>query len=67
MTEDPDYSLLDALALASGTDKSSAGHNYTKIYAKYFASLKDKPIKFLEIGIFQGNSVKMWEDYFSEA
>ncbi len=64
---DTDYIFLDALAVAAGTDKSSVCHNYTKIYAKYFAALEHKPIKFLEIGISQGNSVKLWEDYFSEA
>ncbi len=64
---DADYILLDALAVEAGTDKSSISHNYTKIYAKYFSAFKDKPIKFLEIGIFQGNSVKLWENYFSEA
>ena len=29
--------------------------------------LEDKPIKFLEIGIFEGASVKLWEEYFKNA
>ena len=58
------YAKLDALALKAGTDKSSAQHNYTKIYSRYFSPIKDKPLKFLEIGIYKGNSVKMWENYF---
>lgn len=58
------YAYLDGLALKAGTDKSSAFHNYTKVYAKYFDTLRDEKLKFLEIGIFHGNSVKLWESYF---
>ncbi len=61
------YRSLDELGLQCGTDKASSLHNYTKIYSRYFAPLKDKPIKFLEIGIYQGASVKMWESYFKQA
>ncbi|HEY5236715.1 MAG TPA: class I SAM-dependent methyltransferase [Rhabdochlamydiaceae bacterium] len=62
-----DYRYLDELALAAGADKASNYHNYTEIYARYFAPLKDKPIKFLEIGIYKGNSVRLWEEYFKNA
>lgn len=66
-----DYREMDNLALhfdsnrASG--KGSNWHNYTEIYSRYFAPLKDKPIKFFEIGIFEGNGVMMWEQYFKNA
>ncbi len=59
-----EYLYLDKLALEAGTDKSSNFHNYTEVYSELFASLRDKPIKFLEIGIYRGNSVKLWENYF---
>jgi len=62
-----DLGLLNRLALEFGTDKGPIGHNYTRIYAKYFAPLKQKPIRFLELGLFKGNSVKMWEKYFTHA
>ncbi len=62
-----DYRYLDELALAAGADKASNFHNYTEIYAKYFAPIKDQPIKFLEIGIYKGSSVKLWEEYFKNA
>ncbi|MBI3258641.1 MAG: class I SAM-dependent methyltransferase [Ignavibacteriae bacterium] len=62
-----EYQYLDALAVKAGADKGSFYHNYTDVYAKYFASLKEKPIKFLEIGIYQGASVKLWEEYFKNA
>ncbi len=62
-----DYTDLDKLALESGTDKSSAFHNYTEVYSRYFAKHKDESLKFLEIGVFKGSSVQMWEAYFSQA
>lgn len=62
-----EYRYLDDLALKAGADKASNYHNYTEIYARYFAPLKDKPIKFLEIGIWKGYSVKLWEEYFKYA
>jgi hypothetical protein len=61
------YSYLNELALKSHADKSSDFHNYTEIYARYFSPLREKPIKFLEIGIYKGSSVKLWEDYFPGA
>ena len=61
------YNYLNPIALASGADKSSNHHNYTEVYSQYFDPIKDLPFKFLEIGIFRGNSVKLWEDYFPNA
>lgn len=58
------YEYLDTLAIQAGTDKSSLAHHYTKTYSKYFAPLRKEKIKLLEIGIFYGNSVKLWESYF---
>jgi cephalosporin hydroxylase len=34
-------------------------------YEMYFSSIKDKPITFLELGILNGSSLKVWEDFFS--
>lgn len=58
---------LDEIALEAGTDKSSAFHAYTRVYAPYFEPFRNEPIKFLEIGIFNGDSVKLWENFFTEA
>jgi hypothetical protein len=58
---------LSALGMKFETDKSPLCHNYTRIYESYFRHIKKKPIKFLEIGIFQGSSVRMWEEYFPKA
>jgi hypothetical protein len=66
-TNDQGYKYLDFLAQTAETDKSSSFHNYTEIYARYFDNLKNQPIRFLEIGIYKGASVKLWEDYFPNA
>lgn len=62
-----EYQYLDRLALEAGTDKASSGHNYTEIYATFFAPIRDAPIKFLEIGIFTGSSAWLWDRYFPNA
>lgn len=53
--------------LAHETDKGPSGHNYTPIYHNYFNDLRQKPIKFLEIGFLVGGSARMWDKYFSQA
>jgi hypothetical protein len=58
---------LSKYALEFDTDKGPKGHNYTAIYPKYFSSLRKKPINFLEIGLYKGNSAKLWEHYFPRA
>ena len=66
-TTQDEYHYLDQMALETGTDKSSRAHNYTEIYAEHFAPLRNQSIKFLEIGIAAGESVRLWENYFPNA
>jgi SAM-dependent methyltransferase len=54
------------------TDKGASnkvdGHSYIQnFYGKEFEIYKNKKIKILEIGIFQGGSIKLWKEYFSKA
>jgi len=56
---------LDEVGRKAGTDKSSAHHDYLRFYERFFSDLRDKPINLLEIGVFHGASVRMWEEYFS--
>ena len=42
-------------------------HNYIPTYEKLFHDFKNKPIDFLEIGIYNGGSLKLWRDYFTQA
>lgn len=66
---------LDEIACKYGTDKSSGfrrvggapGHDYTRIYERYFELLRNKPIKLLEIGFEFGLSAHMWDEYFPYA
>ena len=58
---------LSELAKNFKTDKGVGGHDYTEIYDIYFDPIKDDKITFFEIGIFKGESLKMWEAYFKNA
>lgn len=50
------------------TDKGNIKHNYTDVYEKYFAPLRQQPgLKLMEIGVACGSSLKMWSRYFSDA
>lgn len=65
---------LDEYAIEYGTDKASTHHNYTAIYDRTFAPVKDSTNGVLEIGIggknykgVVGSSLKMWASYFTNA
>ncbi len=58
---------LNDIALKHNTDKSSWGHNYTAVYDPLFTPFRQEPIKFLEIGIQQGYSLRTWRDWFPNA
>lgn len=55
---------LDQIAIRTGTDKNSNCHNYCNYYEQFFAPLRDQPIKLLELGVYHGDSLRMWADYF---
>ncbi len=54
--------MLIELGEKYGTDK--VGHGYIPIYEKLFSGMRTKNIQLMEIGVLNGASVKMWEDYF---
>lgn len=58
---------LDQIAHRHWTDKGSWGHNYVEQYDFFFAPLRNKPLKFLEIGFYRGSSAYLWEEYFPNA
>jgi len=49
------------------TDKNSYFHNYTRQYEKLLQDYRDKPIKYLEIGVFNGGSLKAFRETFKNA
>jgi hypothetical protein len=58
---------LDELALKHGADKSSEQHGFTAVYERFLEPLRELPITMLEIGVFEGASLRMWRDYFPHA
>jgi hypothetical protein len=58
---------LSEISWLFDTYKGPRQQNYTPIYERYFDPIRTKPIRFLEIGVFKGGSMKMWETYFSAA
>lgn len=55
---------LNDLALRYKTDKSSKGHGYCPIYERFFHRIRANTISLLEIGVFKGGSLRMWQAYF---
>lgn len=60
-------SVLDIMAIKHKSDKSSRFHNYTVKYDKILAPFRESYLSILEIGVAQGQSIKMWTDYFPNA
>ena len=61
---------LQEIGLKTGTDKSIHTYNgksYLDIYEKHFVNIKEKVKTFVEIGVFNGKSLKMWKEYFPNA
>lgn len=58
---------LDEIGIKHQTDKSSSGHSYLKFYEQHFKELKDTELRLMEIGVWEGASLRMWEEYFPKA
>lgn len=57
-------SKLTKIANKHTTDKGTVhyeAHGYTEVYNDYISD--DKPITLLEIGIWHGDSIRMWNEY----
>lgn len=52
--------------VSTGTDKSWA-HQYIHVYQALFEPIRTKVKSVLEIGIWDGGSLRMWRDYFDKA
>ena len=40
---------------------------FIQLYEKYFSNFKDKEINILEIGVDNGDSLRIWREYFTKA
>jgi hypothetical protein len=58
--------LANKYPLDKGTNFAEA-HGYTEIYGPLFEPLKNLEISLLEIGVWHGHSLRLWEDYFPHA
>jgi hypothetical protein len=64
----PNTSNLDLVTLSQilPTDKERAHRYVSNFYAQEFDQYRARPVTLLEIGIWNGGSVAMWNDYFPE-
>ena len=60
-----DQLSLDAIGLRAGTDKASHHHDFLRFYETFFAPIRFEDVSILEIGVYKGNSLAMWSEYFS--
>ena len=60
-------SSLEEIGRRHCTDKSTWLHNYLGFYERFLAPIRHRATSVLEIGVFQGHSLTMWEEYFPKA
>lgn len=58
---------VDVIFSKYDTDKNSAFHNYTRQYEGLLQPFREKQLKYLEIGVFNGGSVKAMREVFKNA
>jgi len=56
---------LEEISLNYKSDKGSIYHGYLEIYEKYFTKHRTNLQNFLEIGLWEGESIRMWREYFT--
>jgi hypothetical protein len=58
---------LDDIFNKYNTDKNTYFHNYTRQYNTLLNDFRDKPIKYLEIGVYNAGSVKAFRETFKKS
>lgn len=58
---------LDEIGLKYNSDKSSKFHNYLNIYEKFFLNKRFLKNNILEIGVLNGDSLKILSEYFTNS
>lgn len=56
----------ELLAQGHGSDKGTE-HSYLPFYEGVLASVREQPIRLLEIGVLNGDSLRLWRRYFVAA
>ena len=55
--------VLTEIGKTTGTDKANY-HNFTPVYERFLFDKKDTMKQIVEIGVYHGASIKMWDIYF---
>ena len=58
---------VEEIFLKYNTDKNKLFHNYSRQYESIFQKFRSENIKYLEIGVFEGESLKAMRDVFQNA
>lgn len=58
---------IDTIFERHNTDKKPSFHNYSRQYNTLFQEYRDKPLKYLEIGVFNGGSIRAMREVFLNA
>lgn len=58
---------LEAIGKETGTDKCSDAHDYLRKYEFFLRRFREQPMTLLELGVFHGDSLRMWSCYFPKA
>ena len=58
--------MLEDIFNRNRSDKASK-HKYHTVYGPEFEHLREQPINVLEVGVFRGESLAAWLDYFPNA
>lgn len=58
---------LEQIGLKYNSDKSSVHHKYLDLYDKHFSGIRYDENNILEIGIFNGDSLKIFSEYFENS
>jgi hypothetical protein len=59
--------MNDLIEIGKKYPSSKNVTGFLEIYENYFKELKEKKINILEIGVENGDSLRIWRDYFSNA
>ena len=63
----PARSNLSWLAAVYGSDKGATAHRYVDLYERHLGERRHLVHKVLEIGVYRGASLQMWQDFFPRA
>ncbi len=64
MSENPLYAYFMANRASAVLDKWV---HYFPIYARHLARYRDRPVKVLEVGVYRGGGLQMWQKYLGES